>query len=372
MTTCDDEQLSWMALAELGRRGTALWYRLARSLGSASAVFSASPNTLADIGLSPRGISACRGYRGWNELGRRRDSCRRLGIDIADIGGRAYPRLLAEVADPPLVLYYRGCQPSALGVCLAIVGSRQASRYGLRTARRLARSVASAGVTVVSGLAMGIDAAAHCGSLEAGRGAAVMAGGLDHLYPASNRRLAERLLEKGCLISEYPPGVRSRPYHFPIRNRIITGIARATVIVEATLRSGSLVSARLALEQGREVRVVPGNIDAPTSRGTNDLLRDGCPPLLEADDILAELGVQASEAPGGCTRAEAKEAIIKQLSDSVAGRVLAVLDTEPRHVDDLAGACGLDEALVLEKLTALELDGLAQRLPGGTYALRSE
>ncbi len=370
MLHSDDEQLSWMALAELGYSGTACWYRLAQQLGSAAAVFTASARTLGDAGLTARGVSACCGYRGWEQLVRKRDRCRVLGIEIALPSGRAYPSLLREVSDPPLVLYYRGCQPSALGDCIAIVGSRRATRYGVRTAERVARSVAAAGVTVVSGLAMGIDAAAHRGSLAGGRGAAVMAGGLDSIYPSRNRGLARRLLEKGSVISEYPPGVHARAFHFPIRNRIITGISRATIVVEATARSGSLVSARLAMEQGRELRVVPGNVDAPTSAGTNALLRDGCPPLLEADDILTELAIAVPAKPRSTVPDEQKTSIIKQLSDETAARVLAALDSEPRHVDDLAGACGLDEALVLEKLTALELDGLAQRLAGGTYALR--
>jgi DNA processing protein len=354
-----DEQLAWIALAQT--RLSAEWWRQAvKSTGSALALVQRSDAELAVLGLNGRGIAALRGQSQPEALGRLRDHCLQLDIAIAHFSGDAYPALLCEIPDPPPVLYYRGPKPSDARAAVAIVGSRRPTRYGRRVAHRMAREVASAGVTVVSGLAYGIDTCAHEGALESGSSAAVLACGLDRPYPRTNRRLFDALAASGGVTSEYPPGTEAYPFHFPARNRIVTGMARAVIIVEGAHRSGSLISARLALEQGRELFAVPGNIDSPTSRGTNALLRDGCPPLLEAADVLQALGI----AHVGATTASPSVALPK---DPDACAVLAVLGSEPVHVDDVVDACRLDGARVLELLTTLELAGLAERMPGGLF-----
>jgi len=366
-----DEQLAWMALADVGSQATAPWLRLARDLGSARAVFEAPADLLEQAGLTPEGVARCRGYDGWARVRGYRERCARMGVRVCRAHDDAYPERLLEIADPPLVLYYRGLVPARLEPAVAVVGSRRASRYGLRWAARLGRELAASGVVVVSGLARGVDSAAHEGALEAGVSAAVLASGPDRVYPACNRRLSHRLAEVGSLMSEYPPGTPSQRWRFPVRNRIITGLARATVVVEAALRSGSKVSGELTINQGRELFALPGNIDSPSSRGTNELLRDGATPLLDVEDVLRF--IHGARAGAAANAADAENPLPDMhFADPDAARVLAALELEGVHPDDLAIAVGLDGARIMELLTALELDGLAQRLPGGTFARRAE
>jgi DNA processing protein len=199
--------------------------------------------------------------------------------------------------------------------------------------------------------------------LAAGKSAAVLACGLDHPYPRGNRHLFEALVSSGGVVSEYPPGTGALPFRFPARNRIVTGSARALIIVEAAERSGSLVSARLAADQGRELFAVPGNVDSPVSKGTNALLRDGCRPLLDVKDVEDVLAVV------GLARAGAQATRAAYIGDPDAERILSVLESEPAHFDDLVEACRLDGPRVLELLTTLELAGLAERSAGGLFAL---
>jgi DNA processing protein len=357
-----------MALADLGRRGTRVWAELAARLGGARAVFHSQPRTLAELGGSAA-ASAVEAYTGWAGLQLSRRRARELGLSIATLASPEYPANLRSISDPPLILYYCGAEPAELQPAVAVVGSRRASRYGKRIATAIARQLAAAGATVVSGLAVGVDTAAHEGALAVGRSIGVLAGGIDRIYPSGNGRLARELAERGALLTEYPPGTPTLAHHFPIRNRIITGLASVTVVVEGAVRSGSLVSARLAAEQGREVFAVPGNIDSETSAGTNRLIRDGCAPLLEAADVLEVLGL-APIASGSAAGAP-NEAAVAALGDPQAARILGLLDDTPTHPDELALACGLDGARILELLTALELEGLAERCSGGRFARRA-
>lgn len=294
------------------------------------------------------------------------EACSARGIRIAVYTSGEYPAMLRPLRDPPLALFWRGAvAPAAVAPAAAIVGARRATRYGLRCARRFGASVAGAGAWVISGLAHGIDAAAQTAAVKHGRTAAVLAGGIDRCYPAANRALAERVLETGVVLSEYPPGTPTLPRHFPVRNRIITGMATVTVVVEAHLRSGSLVSARHAADQGRDVLAVPGPIDSPASIGTNRLLADGCGPALGPEEILAALGVAPPPAaPVGSTIGAEERPGPRDVSETA---VFHALDFEPGSLDDLVAATGLDESVILEKLTTLELDGLVERLPGGAY-----
>jgi len=261
------------------------------------------------------------------------------------------------------VLFWRGRSPATCVPAVAIVGSRRCTAYGERTAERLAAELAASGVFVASGLARGVDAAAHRGALSegAGRTVAVLAGGLDHIYPGEHRGLAERIVaEGGCLLSEQAVGIRPQPWLFPYRNRIVTGLSAATVIVEAGHRSGSLISARLAGEQGREVFAVPGPIDSPASAGANSLLGQGAAPLCSTVDLRAVPSLAGVVEDKQSIRLKKQKKIEESLGQDEA-QVLAALRAGSTTADEVAAATRLDGTRVLTLLTALELEGLVRR-----------
>ena len=268
-------------------------------------------------------------------------------------GRPGYPQALTELHDPPRTLYVRGARLELLdGPAVAIVGARSCSSYGAQAARTLARELTAAGVAVVSGMARGIDAEAHRGALEAGGTTiAVLGCGIDRDYPARHAELARRIVENGLIVSEYPPGTEPAPWRFPARNRIVAALARAAVIVEARERSGALITTDFALELGRDVFAVPGEIFSALSAGTNALLRQGAAPLLGAADVLEALGLEpaARTAPAVSDAAEA---------------VLGLLRDVPAGVDDLVGRSGRAAADVAAALVELELAGLAAQADG--------
>jgi DNA processing protein len=269
-----------------------------------------------------------------------------------------YPALLREIPDPPLALHFRGSKTLLTGLGVAVVGSRRASPYGLNAAAHLTRQLVAAGVTIVSGLARGIDAAAHQAALDAGGNTiAILGTGIDVLYPRSNARLFRRIEERGLILTEFAPRTPPKREHFPIRNRLISGITRGTVIVEATSRSGSLITARMAAEQNREVFVVPGSIFAAGSEGTHRLAQYGAKLVHDANDILDEL-------PGNLRVMTHEEAE----PESPLREVLAVLTREESsHVDTLAQKLGRTTGAVAESLLQLELGGWIRALPGARY-----
>lgn len=272
----------------------------------------------------------------------------------------AFPALLAQLHDPPRRLHVRGDPVGVLErPAVAVVGARSCSAYGAQVARTLSRDLAAAGLVVVSGLARGVDAEAHRGALDAGgTTVAVLGCGIDRDYPARHAELARRIVAGGGLVvSEYEPGIEPAPWRFPARNRVIAGLALATVVVEARERSGALITADFALELGREVFAVPGEITSALSAGTNRLIRQGAAPLLGAEDVLAALGLEAAPAP----RAEVTDA---------AARVLAVLADGPRGQDELVRATGLATSAVAAALVELELAGLAAEADGVHRATR--
>lgn len=266
-----------------------------------------------------------------------------------------FPELLAAIHDPPRGLYLRGAgRAELLGrPAVAIVGARACSPYGAQVARLLGRELTAAGLVVVSGLARGIDGEAHRGALEAGGATvAVLGCGIDRTYPVAHAELARRIAASGLIVSEYEAGVEPAPWRFPARNRIIAGLAAATVVVEARERSGALITADLALEQGREVFAVPGEITSSLSHGTNNLLRLGATPLTRAEDVLEELGVDPPP-PGPSPE-----------PSGAAGTVLAALADSPAGADELARTTGLDAAAVSTALAELELAGFVQAAAG--------
>lgn len=275
-----------------------------------------------------------------------------LGWRWSTPGDSAYPPLLGQVADPPLGLFVRGVV--TWRAVVAVVGSRRASAYGRQVARLLGEELAAAGVVVASGMARGVDAAAHQGVLERGGATvAVWGTGPDRVYPPEHRSLAEAIASTGALVTEYLPGTPPRPHHFPERNRILAGMSHAVVVVEAAARSGALVTARLALDEGREVLAVPGSIFSPQSLGPNALLRLGARPVLTPRDVL-----QVVPVPDGVGRREraAREGLLSH------GEALTV--------DELAARSGLAVEALSARLLELELEGELERLGDGRYALR--
>jgi DNA processing protein len=268
-------------------------------------------------------------------------------------GSSAYPPLVAQLHDPPSRLFLRGDAALLDRPAVAIVGARSCSPYGAQVARTLARELAGAGVVVASGLARGIDGEAHRGALEAGGATlAVLGCGIDVDYPPRHANLARRIAETGLVLSEYPPGTEPAPWRFPARNRILAGLALATVVVEARERSGALITADFALELGREVFAVPGEITAALSAGTNRLIRQGAAPLLGADDVLSALGVEPVGPPPALGVSES------------ARRVAALLADGPRASDELVRASGLSAGDAAAALVELELAGFAAEADG--------
>jgi DNA processing protein len=271
-----------------------------------------------------------------------------------------YPPLLAQLHDPPTQVYVRGSPEGLADPAVAVVGARSCSPYGAQVARDLGRELAAAGVVVVSGLARGIDGEAHRGALSAGgRTVAVLGCGIDRDYPRSHAELAQRIRESGAVVSEYPAGVEPAPWRFPARNRIIAGLCLATVVVEARERSGALITADFALELGRDVFAVPGEITAALSAGTNDLLRQGAAPLLSARDVLGALGLDTH--PRLVTRAP-------PVSDAAAA-VLVLLADGAVDADALGRLAKRPSAEVAAALVELELAGLAAGADGVYRAL---
>lgn len=269
-------------------------------------------------------------------------------------GSPGFPPLLAELYDPPTRLYLRGTDPEILSrTCVAVVGARSCSPYGAQVARELGRELSAAGLVVVSGLARGIDGEAHRGALAAGGlTVAVLGCGIDRDYPRAHAELARRVAADGLVVSEYPPGVEPAPWRFPARNRILAGLAAATVVVEARERSGALITADFALELGRDVFAVPGEITSTLSAGTNDLIRQGATPLLAPGDVLDGLGLEGVAPTPPDTLSLASDAVLRDLAGGAAS------------LDELARVTQLGSAGVAVALTELELAGLVVQADG--------
>ena len=280
------------------------------------------------------------------------------GQSIITLADASYPPALLEIADPPSVLYVRGNPDLLHRRGIAVVGSRNATPQGTQTAESFARHLAAQGLCIVSGLALGIDAAAHRGALAAqGETVAVIGTGADRIYPARNKELAIAIAERGAIVSEFPLGTPAVAYNFPRRNRIISGLARGVLVVEAAPESGSLITARLAAEQGREVFAIPGSIHSPVARGCHKLIKQGAKLVETAQDILEELGnFAAAPMPAAAPSAAPDESPI-----------LAALGHDPCSLDDLVERTGQSADQLLPELLSLELGGSLAPLPGNRY-----
>ena len=284
------------------------------------------------------------------------------GHDLIAWDDADYPRALLDIGDPPAALFHIGRRDLLNRTSIAIVGSRNATPQGLENARAFAAALSEAGVTIVSGLALGIDAAAHEGALaRAGSTVAVVGTGPDRVYPARNRALARTIAERGTLLSEYVPGTPARKENFPRRNRLLSGLARGVLVVEATPSSGSLITARLAGEQGRDVFAIPGSIHSPFSKGPHRLIREGAKLVETADDVLAEIGLAAA------TRVVDAAAPDEELREPMHAKLLKALGHDPVDLDTLMARTHMRASEIAAVLTALELDGRIAALPGGRW-----
>lgn len=354
-----EARLRLHALPELGPRR---FRRLLQAFTSASAALSAPAAAWRSLGLPAACAQARRDASIREQAAQALRWLEASEHHLVMWDAPAYPALLAELDDAPPLLFLAG-DPSLLErPQLAIVGSRRASKPGLDTARAFARSLAGGGFVITSGLALGIDGAAHEGALDAGpEGAgtvAVMGTGIDRIYPARHRDLAHRIAAHGALVSELPLGTGALPQHFPKRNRIVAGLARGVLVVEAAKQSGSLITARLAGEAGREVFAIPGSIHSPLSRGCHALIRQGAKLVETAMDITDELG------GGPMPDARARPAAPPALPDHP---VLDALGYDPLHLDAIQARCGLDTADLQTQLVELELQGRIARLDDGRY-----
>jgi DNA processing protein len=327
--------------------------------GSVRAAFGAGLGELVPVLGKPQAEEVVK-RRAALDIGLESDKLKQADINFVTVVDDDYPALLREIFDPPAALFYRGkLAPEEIAV--AVVGTRRCSSYGRGVAENLGRELGEAGVTVVSGLARGVDTAAHRGALAGGgRTVAVLGTGLDVCYPRENIRLMEEIAVRGALVTEFPPGMPCQPWHFPVRNRIIAGLSRAVVVVEARERSGALITAEMALDQGREVMAVPGNITSLLSRGPNHLLKQGARPVTSLADVLEGIGLDAlftDENRGRIALSPIETELVQMLS------------TEPLTQEAVIQRTRIPARDVLAGLVYLELKGLVRSLPGGLYAV---
>jgi DNA processing protein len=363
MQLMDEERLDWLRLVRSERVGPRTFRALIDHFGNAGAALSALPD-LARRGGAGRPPKICTRADAERELAK----AARIGIRYLALGETEYPVQLAAIDDPPPLIGVRGNTLDRPMV--AIVGSRNASAAGAKFAQIIARDLGAAGFAIVSGLARGVDAAAHRGALATGT-IAVLAGGHDCIYPPEHADLASALLESGSAISEMPPDWAPKAHDFPRRNRLISGLALGVIVVEAAKRSGSLITARLALEQGREVFAVPGSPLDPRNEGTNALIKQGATPITEANDVIAVLEPLLGRplTPSAEPSAAGPGLADRPASDTAGAHIAALLSATPVSVDDLVRLSGAAPGVVRTVLLELEVAGRLRRDTGGRVAL---
>lgn len=339
--------------------------RLRHRFGAASEIFQASREELLAVeGIGPKLVARIQKQKDSDQVFEEFESCQQLGVKLIRLEDDLYPDGLSEIPDPPQLLYVRGNLNDGDRLGIGIVGSRRCTLYGRQQAERFARELASAGITIISGLARGIDACAHRGAMEGnGRTLAVLGTGVGHIYPPEHEPLAEEVIACGALISEACLRQAPVPGLFPQRNRIISGLSQGVLIVEAARNSGALHTARHALEQGRDVFVIPGRLDSAASEGCHDLIRDGAQLVRHVDDILETLGplTQPTVTTEGKTVLTPRELNLNDQERAL----LDLIPLEPGTVDELLRSSSLDDARILATLTVLEMKRLIRRLPGG-------
>jgi len=369
----------WIALNMTPGVGPRAAAKLLERFGSAEAVFGATRAELESLRLRPEAVESIRAREFFDKATEEIERARLIGVDILLLDDGVYPALLREIFDPPITLYVKGAWSECLEKpCVAMVGSRRCSTYGQNVATQLARDLAQRGVTIISGLARGIDAATHRGALEAkGRTVAVMGTGLDQVYPRDHRKLVDEILgQGGALVSEFPLETPPAPQNFPYRNRVISGLSLGVVLVEAAENSGSLITARLAMEQNREVFAVPGNITSRNSFGTNYLIKGAGAKLVQQwQDVVAELPQEiAARILPPEPKKKKEKAAVEQLSlvpedlSATEHTVWKLLSAdEPAHIDALMEESKLSVPELTGALLGLEMRELIRQLPGKCF-----
>jgi DNA processing protein len=377
-----DDLTTWVALKSVEGVGSVAFRNLLAAYGTPRRVFEATRSELVQTaGLNHRTARNIKDFRGWEQARAEVARAEREGVSIVTSGDPAYPPRLRRIYDYPPLLYIKGTLTPE-DVPVAVVGSRNASPYGRYVTERLCRELAHRGVTVVSGLARGIDTCAHRGALSGrGRTIAVLGCGIDVVYPPENRKLHGEIVAGGAVVTEFPFGTEPDRPHFPARNRIISGLSLGVLIVEAGEKSGSLITAQCALDQGREVFAVPGGIDLPGSRGTNKLLRQGAKLVESAEDILEEILPQLEPRPDAPKKETSGAASMPAAHAPPAGgrealtekesRLLGFITEKPLDADTIISRSGLAAAEVLAVLLSLELKGCVLQLPGKLFKLRN-
>jgi DNA processing protein len=358
----DDELKYWVAFSGIPGVGRVRMSRLKERFGSLQNAWNAPESMLSQSGLDRRSVDALVALRPHLSLDRQMDELERLGVRAITCHQSGYPPRLKEIHDYPPVLFVRGALPLPDEPCLAVVGTRRPTIYGRQVTEEIVTDLARNGITIISGLARGVDSVAHRAALNAGGSTiAVLACGLDTIYPSENARLAQMITERGALLTEHPLGIKPRPESFPLRNRIMSGLSLGVLVVEAGERSGALITANQALEQNREVFAIPGSILSPASRGTNRLIQAGAKLVVNYEDILEELNLTVTERQATanvfCPLDEPESAILKHLGP------------EPNHIDEICRASGLTMPQVSSALAMLEIKGLAKQVGNMHYVL---
>ncbi len=354
-----DERLASWALSGIDGIGPAAFLRLIEKFGSAAAVFALSVEKLVSSEVVNHNLAGKIVFtKDWEMLSDKFQKTIPPGAETIALTEKAYPSKLKNIPDPPSLLYYEGDISIFERPTLAVVGSRRPTDYGLRLTSRIVAELAEAGVVIISGLAYGIDGTAHQAALEAGGlTAAVFGCGLDIIYPSGHKALAQRIIHSGCLVSEFPRGTRPERFNFPVRNRIVAGLADGVLVVEAGQKSGALVTARLALDQGRDVMAVPGAVDSELSYGPNALIKQGAVTVTSAQDIFDNFGwhrATAAREPGYDLTKLSKDELT----------IFEILSVQPVHLDEIGRKSNLGPGKTAEALLNLELKGFIMRKPG--------
>ena len=362
--------IPWFCLKQVPGIGNYLFKRLIEQFGSPQRVFQVTPQQLLAVeGISKNLAAGIVNFEAPQWIRAELDHVHQKGYTVITLTDGSYPPLLKEIPDPPPLLYVSG-NLAGTTQNVAVVGSRNATAYGISATRNLCADLSAFDITIVSGMALGIDTAAHQGALAGkGKTVAVLGSGLNNIYPAENRKLFERISEQGAVISEFKLDARPEAHNFPIRNRIISGMSMGTIVVEASRRSGSLITARLAAEQNREVFAVPGSIHSFKSTGTHTLIKQGAKLVENAQDVLDELTAFTAHVP---VPAEALDHTTDQRLASLAPDeldVYKILSPYPLHIDAIVRKTNIEPGNLLSLLLQLELKGMVQQLPGKHFAI---
>jgi len=357
----------WIALRLSAGIGNVTCKNLLAKFGSPERVFHAGREDLAQVeGMGPQTVEAIGRFRHSDAIDREIERIEAAGVQALTISSPEYPDNLKNIYDPPPFLYVKGRLKPQDQQALAVVGSRSSSDYGRKVALDICREMAAAGLTVVSGMARGIDSVAHAAALAGkGRTIAVLGCGVDIVYPLENKKLYDRIAENGAVVSEYSMGVKPNAYNFPARNRIISGLALGVLVVEAGMKSGSLITARMALDQGRDVFAVPGSIYSFKTKGVHSLLRSGAKLVEGAADIFEEL--KLGKPQHGNVEPEPEADVIAELEPALQN-LYGMLQESPVHIDDLIVRSHLPSGQLSSLLLELELGGFVQQLPGKRFA----